>query len=85
MKGIRDVTVLLMAPGGAWHRRVAATALGDGYGAVVKPPRPGFYYVHVKSPSVGLRSTNTNYLVVQAVDPKPTRAAQTNGPGGSPQ
>ncbi|QTD50854.1 YncE family protein [Sulfidibacter corallicola] len=85
--GLKDLEVRLVAPGGIWHKRLEVKEIGGvGYRVVIEPPRPGYYYVYVASDSAGLKTTNTNYLVVKAAKPAERAAADeastAERPGG---
>jgi len=65
--GLRDVRLLAFLAPGIWQKRVAADPAGDGlYEADFAPPRAGFYYVYLASPTLGIPFDNPQYLVLQA-------------------
>lgn len=63
---LKDAGALIMQVNGAWSERQALTALGDGrYATKFVPPAKGVYYVYVEAPSMGLKASNPQYLVLQ--------------------
>jgi YVTN family beta-propeller protein len=67
---LTDVTALAMLAPGVWHNRVHAEVTDGGLCAITfVPPQAGFYYLYLKSPSLGLGYNNLpNVLVLQATD-----------------
>jgi hypothetical protein len=64
---LADARALIMQANGAWSERLALQPRGDGrYEADFTSPSPGVYYVYIECPSVGLRASNPQFLVLQA-------------------
>jgi DNA-binding beta-propeller fold protein YncE len=69
--GLVDVNILIYLASGAWQTREWAREAEPGVYAVgFRPPRPGYYFIHVKSDSAGL-ARNHHPRVVIRVDDKP--------------
>jgi hypothetical protein len=65
--GVDDAMVLIVQAGGSWYTRQPLAAAGDGkYETSFAPPAPGVYYVYVGAPSIGLRTSNPQYLTIEA-------------------
>ncbi|HXH41184.1 MAG TPA: hypothetical protein VNN08_21335 [Thermoanaerobaculia bacterium] len=66
-RALADAGVLIVQASGSWSQRQKLVAAGDGrYAAVFTPPAQGVYYVYVECPSVGLRASNPQFLVLHA-------------------
>lgn len=64
---LADAGVLIMQAGGTWSERQPLAAAGDGrYTATFTAPSEGVYYVYVEVPSLGLRASNPQFMVLQA-------------------
>jgi hypothetical protein len=59
--------VLIVKAGGTWFTRMALAEAADGrYETKFTPPAPGVYYVYVGAPSIGLKTSNPQYLTLEA-------------------
>lgn len=67
-RALPDAGILVVQAGGPWSdRQPLAAAAEDGrYSAGFTAPAPGVYYVYVECPSVGLRASNPQFLVLRA-------------------
>lgn len=66
-EAVPDAMVLIVQAGGSWFTRQLLTAAKDGqYETQFTPPSPGVYYVYVGAPSIGLRTSNPQYLTLEA-------------------
>jgi DNA-binding beta-propeller fold protein YncE len=62
-----DAMVLIVQAGTAWFTRQPLAAGEDGrYETDFVPPSPGVYYVYVGARSIGLRTSNPQYLTLEA-------------------
>jgi YVTN family beta-propeller protein len=62
-----DAMVLIVKAGGTWFTRQALAGKDGGrYETEFTPPGPGVYYVYVGAPSIGLRTSNPEYLTLEA-------------------
>ncbi|MEO1088195.1 MAG: hypothetical protein AAFY88_28520, partial [Acidobacteriota bacterium] len=76
--GLRDVTVMVMATGQNWHRRLPAEESAPGvYGVRIAPPKAGLYYVFVGAPSLGLGLNQSPYTIFTA---EPAATVAGGGP-----
>jgi YVTN family beta-propeller protein len=67
VRALADAGVLIMQAGGPWSQRQPLVAAGDGrYTTRFTPPAEGVYYVYVECPSVGLRASNPQFLILYA-------------------
>ncbi len=69
---LNDVGVMWMTEGGQWHNRSRAKPVPgkEGqYKIALSFPKPGLYFIYVQSPSKGLKYSNPQYLMVEAVSP----------------
>ncbi len=65
--GLSDAMVLIIHAGGSWHIRQRLTAAEDGrYETDFTPPQAGVYYVYVGAPSIGLKTSNPQFLTLEA-------------------
>jgi YVTN family beta-propeller protein len=68
--GLVDVNVLVALASGTWQVREWAREAGPGvYALEVQVPRPGYYWVWVKSDSGGLPRDNSNRLIIRVEEP----------------
>jgi hypothetical protein len=59
--------VLIVRAGSTWFtRQPLAGADGGRYETDFVPPEPGVYYVYVGAPSIGLKTSNPQYLTLEA-------------------
>jgi hypothetical protein len=68
-RALPDAGMLIMQAGGTWSDRqpLEAVATEDGrYKGGFTAPAPGVYYVYIECPSVGLRASNPQFLVLHA-------------------
>jgi hypothetical protein len=66
-RALTDAGLLIMQAGGSWSERQPLVSTGDGrYTSRFTAPTRGVYYVYVECPSVGLRASNPQFLVLQA-------------------
>jgi YVTN family beta-propeller protein len=66
-RALADAGVLIVQASGSWSQRQKLVAQGDGrYATRFTPPAEGVYYVYVECPSVGLRASNPQFLVLHA-------------------
>lgn len=64
---LEDAMVLVVRAGSTWFTRQLLTASGEGrYETDFTPPEPGVYYVYVGAPSIGLKTSNPHYLILEA-------------------
>jgi len=64
---VSDAMVLIVQAGGSWFTRQPLTGAADGrYETDFVPPSPGVYYVYVGAPSIGLRTSNPQFLTIEA-------------------
>jgi DNA-binding beta-propeller fold protein YncE len=62
-----DAMVLIVRAGSTWFtRQPLAGAEGGRYETDFVPPEPGVYYVYVGAPSIGLKTSNPQYLTLEA-------------------
>lgn len=62
-----DAMVLVVKAGSTWFTRMALAAGAEGrYETNFTPPSPGVYYVYVGAPSIGLKTSNPQYLTLEA-------------------
>lgn len=68
LTGLQDLQIMVYLAPGIWHRRDVAEEVAEGVYRV-RPvlPRTGVYYLHVEIPSLAMRLSNPQYLVLQAV------------------
>ena len=66
--GGRDVQVLAYLAPGAWSSREAAKPTGEAgvYAIEFAAPRPGVYYLHVGSATLGIKENNQEYFILRA-------------------
>lgn len=65
--GLPDAMVLIVRAGDSWFQRQAlAPAEGGVYATDFVPPAAGVYYVYVGCPSIGLKTSNPQYLTLEA-------------------
>jgi YVTN family beta-propeller protein len=63
--GLRDMVIVIMAPGN-WHERQTAKEEGDGvYSVTVTPPEAGVYYAHAQCLSLNVQFGSPNYPVLR--------------------
>lgn len=63
--GVRDLVIVIMAPGN-WHERQVAKEDGDGvYSVAVTPPKAGVYYAHAQCLSLNVQFGNPHYPVLR--------------------
>ncbi len=75
--GLRDLLIVIMAPGN-WHERQVAKEEGDGvYSVTVTPPKAGVYYAHAQCLSLNVQFGNPHYPVLRIASAIP------NGPSES--
>jgi YVTN family beta-propeller protein len=73
--GLRDMVIVIMAPGN-WHERQVAKEEGDGvYGVTVTPPEAGVYYAHAQCPSLNVQFGNPHYPVLRIAPASSASAA----------
>jgi YVTN family beta-propeller protein len=67
--GINDVQALIYLAPGMWSSRQLAQPAGEPgvYAVEFTPPRPGVYYLHVASATLGLKERGQEYLIVRAI------------------
>jgi DNA-binding beta-propeller fold protein YncE len=66
-RALADAGILIVQAGGTWSDRQPLAASEDGrYTGTFTPPVSGVYYVYVVAPSVGLRASNPQFLVLHA-------------------
>jgi DNA-binding beta-propeller fold protein YncE len=64
---LADAMVLIVRAGSTWFtRQPLAGAEGGRYETDFVPPEPGVYYVYVGAPSIGLKTSNPQYLTLEA-------------------
>ncbi|HEY0144309.1 MAG TPA: hypothetical protein VGF48_25715 [Thermoanaerobaculia bacterium] len=64
---LKDAGALIMQVNGAWSERQRLVATGDGhYTMAFVPPAKGVYYIYVEAPSMGLKASNPQFLVLSA-------------------
>jgi len=65
--GLADARAFIMQASGSWSERLALTARADGhYETDFTSPQPGVYYVWVECPSIGLKVSNPEFLVLES-------------------
>ena len=65
--GIPDAMVLIIQAGGSWFTRQPLKPGEDGrYETDFTPPSAGVYYVYVGAPSIGLKTSNPQFLTLEA-------------------
>jgi hypothetical protein len=75
--GLRDLVIVIMAPGN-WHERQTAKEEGDGvYSVTVAPPRAGVYYAHAQCLSLNVQFGSANYPVLRIAPGSSVDAATT--------
>ena len=63
--GLRDMVIVIMAPGN-WHERQIAKEEGDGvYSVTVAPPQAGVYYAHAQCLSLNVQFGSPHYPVLR--------------------
>lgn len=73
--GLRDMVIVIMAPGN-WHERQVAKEEGDGvYGVTVAPPEAGVYYAHAQCLSLNVQFGNPHYPVLRIAPASSVSAA----------
>jgi DNA-binding beta-propeller fold protein YncE len=73
--GLRDMVIVIMAPGN-WHERQIAKEEGDGvYSVTVTPPQAGVYYAHAQCLSLGVQFGSPNYPVLRIAPASSVSAA----------
>jgi YVTN family beta-propeller protein len=73
--GIRDMVIVIMAPGN-WHERQVAKEEGDGvYAVTVTPPEAGVYYAHAQCLSLNVQFGNPHYPVLRIAPASSVSAA----------
>jgi YVTN family beta-propeller protein len=73
--GLRDMVIVIMAPGN-WHARQVAKEEGNGvYSVAVAPPQAGVYYAHAQCLSLNVEFGNPHYPVLRIAPGKPAEAA----------
>lgn len=76
--GLRDLVIMIMAPGN-WHERQVAKEDGDGiYSVTVAPPQAGVYYAHAQCLSLNVQFGSPQYPVLQIAPASPVPAAKKN-------
>jgi len=64
--GVLDVQVLVFLAPGVWQTRGIAREISRGiYSMEFVPPKPGIYYIHLESESLGLPLNNSQYNVLE--------------------
>ncbi len=64
---LADAMVLIVKAGSTWFtRQRLADADGGRYETDFVPPEPGVYYVYVGAPSIGLKTSNPQFLTLEA-------------------
>jgi DNA-binding beta-propeller fold protein YncE len=64
---LADAMVLIVRAGSTWFtRQPLAGADGGRYETDFVPPEPGVYYVYVGAPSIGLKTSNPQFLTLEA-------------------
>ncbi|HEV2990178.1 MAG TPA: YncE family protein [Candidatus Angelobacter sp.] len=68
-EGIKDVQATIYLAPGMWSSRQLAQPAGEPgvYAVEFTPPRPGVYYLHVASATLGLKETGQQYLILRAI------------------
>jgi YVTN family beta-propeller protein len=75
--GLRDLLIVIMAPGN-WHDRQAAKEEGDGvYSVTVAPPKAGVYYAHAQCLSLSVQFGSPHYPVLRITPASSVSAAAT--------
>ncbi|MEY2481907.1 MAG: hypothetical protein QOK24_435 [Verrucomicrobiota bacterium] len=73
--GLRDLVIVIMAPGN-WHARQVAKEEGDGvYSVTVTPPEAGVYYAHAQCLSLNVQFGSPQYPVLRIAPATPVSAA----------
>jgi len=73
--GLRDMVIVIMAPGN-WHERQVAKEEGDGvYSVTVTPPEAGVYYAHAQCLSLNVQFGSPHYPVLRIAPASPASAA----------
>ncbi|HEV2840855.1 MAG TPA: YncE family protein [Chthoniobacterales bacterium] len=73
--GLRDLVIVIMAPGN-WHARQIAKEEGDGvYSVTVAPPQAGVYYAHAQCLSLNVEFGSPHYPVLRIAPASPVSAA----------
>jgi YVTN family beta-propeller protein len=63
--GLRDLVIVIMAPGN-WHERQLAKEEGEGvYSVVLTPPKAGVYYAHAQCLSLNIQFGSAHYPVLR--------------------
>jgi len=66
-EGLADATALIIQAGGSWFQRQPLTQRERGvYATDFVPPAAGVYYVYVGCPSIGLKTSNPQFLTIEA-------------------
>jgi YVTN family beta-propeller protein len=80
--GLRDLVIVIMAPGN-WHDRQTAKEEGDGvYSVAVTPPEAGVYYAHAQCLSLNVQFGSPNYPVLRIA---PVTSVNTVVPTAKPR
>jgi len=75
---LRDLVIMIMAPGN-WHERQVAKEDGDGiYSVTVTPPQAGVYYAHAQCLSLNVQFGSPQYPVLQIAPASSVPAAKKN-------
>ncbi|HWM25208.1 MAG TPA: hypothetical protein VNP98_10315 [Chthoniobacterales bacterium] len=75
--GVRDMLIVIMAPGN-WHERQVAKEEGDGvYSVTVTPPKAGVYYAHAQCPSLNVQFGNPHYPVLRIASAIPNSPSES--------
>lgn len=73
--GLRDLVIVIMAPGN-WHERQVAKEEGDGvYSVAVAPPKAGVYYAHAQCLSLNVQFGSAHYPVLRIAPASAVSAA----------
>jgi len=73
--GLRDMVIVIMAPGN-WHERQVAKEEGDGvYSVTVTPPEAGVYYAHAQCLSLNVQFGGPHYPILRIAPARPVSAA----------
>lgn len=75
---LRDLVIVIMAPGN-WHERQVAKEEGDGiYSVTAAPPQAGVYYAHTECLSLNVQFGSAQYPVLQIAPASSVPAAKKN-------
>jgi YVTN family beta-propeller protein len=76
--GLRDMVIVIMAPGN-WHDRQVAKEEGDGvYSVTVTPPQAGVYFAHAQCLSLNVQFGSPHYPVLRIAPAVSDSAAKKN-------